>query len=330
MGDKRWSQFRLKNNLAAEETQHAASARLKTSKCRTAESTWDSNIQMRLRGHVEHFETDENVVWSKTNEVLTRVLNGEPSIGFELILMLRVAKEEILWRKAVWRHLQCVSEIGLEELLNHISKQDGPQRLMSLVSPLLLLEGCCSSSAVVKRVVAYPGIVQLLQEIIEANIGTIWQFSRGMGEQDRITFVIVTSALFLVGKFMSFPKNLETLLSWWNNHVSRFTGAALEFSQSPTTPEVFRSWCHSFLFINDVKCTLEDATIREPFEVIRNLNRTGYYGVFCSSLKCSVLVDRDGLLPHCGRCMLARYCSRQCQRNHWKQGHKEQCWKRDP
>ena len=330
MADKHWSQFRCDDKPAVEETQHAASARSQNTNKSLAESTRDSNIQIRLHGHVEHFDTNAYAVWSKTNEVLTKVLTGEPLFGIELTFMLQVAKEDSFWRKALWRTFQCVSETGLQELLNHTSKQHGPQRLVSLGVPLLLLEGCCSSSAVVKRVVAYPGIVKLIQKIIETNLGTIWQFSRWMCEQDYITCMVVTYALFLVGKFMSFPKKLKTLLPWWNNHVSRFTDAALKFSQSPTTPEAFHTWCYSFLFINDAKCTIEDGTIREPFEVIRNLNRSGYYGVFCSSLKCSVLVDRDGLLPHCGRCMLARYCSRQCQRDHWKQGHKEQCWKRDP
>ena len=331
MADKRGSQFRCNKKTAGDETQHAASARsLKTSKC-TAESTWDSNIQMRLRrGHVEQFEADENVFRSKTNEMLTKVLNGDPSIGFELILMLQVANEEIQWRKALWRHFQCVSECGLQKLLYHISEQNGPQRLVSFGAPLLLLEGCCSSSAVVKRVMAYPGIVELILGIIETNIRKIWQFRKGMSDADCLTCMLLTCALFLVGKFMSFPKDLKRLHAWWNKHLSPLINDAVKFSQAPSTPEGFRAWCDSLLLINDVKFGMENDAIREPYEAIRNLNRTGFYGVFCSSLKCSVLVDRDGLLPHCGRCMLARYCSRQCQRDHWKQGHKWQCWKRDP
>ena len=31
----------------------------------------------------------------------------------------------------------------------------------------------------------------------------------------------------------------------------------------------------------------------------------------------------------CGRCLLAVYCSQQCQRRHWKAGHKEQCFTKE-
>ena len=329
MADKHWSQFRSNSKTEADEDQHAASVcGLKTSKL-SAESTRDSNIKMILRGHVEHFKTNAPVVWSKTNEMLTRVLNGEPSFGLELILTQQVANEDSLCRKALWRLFQTVSECGLHELLKHISKQYGPQRLVYLGGPLLLLEGCCSSSAVVKRVLAYPGIVKLIQEFIETNIETNWQFSKGMSDSDSITCVIGTCALCLVGKFMSFPKDLKRLLAWWNNHMSPLMDATVKFSQSSSTPEGFGTWCDALILINDVKLAIENGAIREPIQVIGSLNYTGFYGVFCSSLKCSVLVDRDGLLPHCDRCMLARYCSRQCQRDHWKQGHKWQCWKRD-
>ena len=329
MADKRKSQMGSTDKTTAAATEHAALAYgLKTGKCFAESTLKDSNIQMRLRGHVEHVDTNEYDVLSKTNEMLTRVFTGEPLFGFELTHMLYAADKERLCRNVLWRCFQSVSECGLRELLYHISKNDWTQRLLSLGVPLLLLDGCSSSSAVVKRIAVYPGFVELMQAIVETNMGTIWQEMRNkhayLGD---CPAVIV--ALTLVGKCMSFTKKLR-LLTWWNIHVSPHIDTALKFSQSPSTPGIFRLWCKSLLLINDVKCMIENGNMREPFNIICALNRTGQYGVYCSSLKCSVLVDKDGLLPHCGRCMLARYCSRQCQRDHWKQGHKEQCWKRDP
>ena len=330
MADRHWSQFRSNSTTEADEDQHAASVcGLKTCKL-SAESTRDSNIKMRLRGHVEHFGTNAPVAWSNANEMLARALNVGDSFGFQLTLMLQAANIDSVCRKALWRQFQIVSDFGLQELLKHISEQNGPVRLVLLGAPILLLDGCCSSSAVVKRVATYPGIVELIQGVIETNIGIMWLFSKVMGDSDCVTCEIVTCALSLVGKFMSFPRDLKRLLAWWNNHVSPLIDATVKLSLSPSTPGAFIPWCDSLLLINDVKLAIENGAIREPFEVISSLNRAGYYGVFCSSLKCSVLVDKDGVLPHCGRCMLARYCSRQCQRDHWKQGHKEQCWKRDP
>ncbi len=49
------------------------------------------------------------------------------------------------------------------------------------------------------------------------------------------------------------------------------------------------------------------------------------YMVFCSSPECRKQELTDKMLKHCGQCMLARYCSPECQRFHWKNGHRKCC-----
>ena len=47
--------------------------------------------------------------------------------------------------------------------------------------------------------------------------------------------------------------------------------------------------------------------------------------LFCSSPGCRKLQDDMEKFRYCGACKLARYCSEECQREHWKVGHKSSC-----
>jgi MYND finger len=40
---------------------------------------------------------------------------------------------------------------------------------------------------------------------------------------------------------------------------------------------------------------------------------------------CGTLERKVGNLKNCGKCRQTRYCSRDCQLKHWKQGHKKKC-----
>ena len=48
---------------------------------------------------------------------------------------------------------------------------------------------------------------------------------------------------------------------------------------------------------------------------------------FCSAPSCRKLNEGSSSqkFHYCGACKLSRYCSANCQREHWKQGHKEMC-----
>lgn len=52
------------------------------------------------------------------------------------------------------------------------------------------------------------------------------------------------------------------------------------------------------------------------------------YIIVCSAPGCYEVTDRDCVMRQCGRCRLSRYCSRECQKAHWKYGHKK--WCQDP
>ena len=45
----------------------------------------------------------------------------------------------------------------------------------------------------------------------------------------------------------------------------------------------------------------------------------------CSAYECKKIEPQVGAFKHCGRCRLKYYCSIKCQKNHWKNGHKEEC-----
>ncbi|KAK3585518.1 hypothetical protein CHS0354_022927 [Potamilus streckersoni] len=47
--------------------------------------------------------------------------------------------------------------------------------------------------------------------------------------------------------------------------------------------------------------------------------------IFCSSPSCRRLSNGVDKFRYCGACKLSRYCNTQCQKEHWKKGHKKNC-----
>ena len=39
---------------------------------------------------------------------------------------------------------------------------------------------------------------------------------------------------------------------------------------------------------------------------------------------------KSGATQQCSRCKVVKYCSRECQRRHWKAGHREECCAASP
>ncbi|XP_035667456.1 uncharacterized protein LOC118410081 [Branchiostoma floridae] len=57
---------------------------------------------------------------------------------------------------------------------------------------------------------------------------------------------------------------------------------------------------------------------------------TGAVPVICSVVDCRKTKGESGeALKACARCLLARYCSVECQKLHWKNGHKEECFTKE-
>lgn len=65
--------------------------------------------------------------------------------------------------------------------------------------------------------------------------------------------------------------------------------------------------------------------IPENFPLRRYKKNVSGYIVFCSSPDCSKSTDQDNVFKHCAKCLISRYCCRNCQRSHWKHGHKKEC-----
>jgi hypothetical protein len=45
----------------------------------------------------------------------------------------------------------------------------------------------------------------------------------------------------------------------------------------------------------------------------------------CSSYECQNVESHPREFKTCMRCRTTKYCSRKCQKKHWKQGHKKEC-----
>ncbi len=61
------------------------------------------------------------------------------------------------------------------------------------------------------------------------------------------------------------------------------------------------------------------------FERIRDFFDKPTYMVFCSLELCRKEANTDSVLRHCSACMLARYCNKECQTQHWRKIHKKEC-----
>ncbi len=67
-----------------------------------------------------------------------------------------------------------------------------------------------------------------------------------------------------------------------------------------------------------------DVVSQQPYQrIAAALDRP--YVVYCSSPACRRVVQQEGILRCCAKCMLSRYCNKQCQTHHWENGHKKRC-----
>ena len=85
-------------------------------------------------------------------------------------------------------------------------------------------------------------------------------------------------------------------------------------------------WRYMLHYLNIAYCC--DIFVPMTEEEERRVNYielTSFYMILCSSPQCMALTQADRVFAHCGRCMMARYCSKECQRSHWKAGHKAHC-----
>lgn len=60
-------------------------------------------------------------------------------------------------------------------------------------------------------------------------------------------------------------------------------------------------------------------------KLMEELNQFLEVFIFCSSPTCRKLETEKEKFLYCGQCKLSRYCSPQCQKDHWKQSHKMMC-----
>ncbi|XP_060587778.1 uncharacterized protein LOC132743262 [Ruditapes philippinarum] len=67
----------------------------------------------------------------------------------------------------------------------------------------------------------------------------------------------------------------------------------------------------------------------KPKEKLQKEQEQDQIYAFCSFPGCRKLYEESLKFRYCGACRLARYCSEECQKEHWKKCHKDACL-RDP
>ncbi|XP_053397899.1 uncharacterized protein LOC128556511 [Mercenaria mercenaria] len=67
----------------------------------------------------------------------------------------------------------------------------------------------------------------------------------------------------------------------------------------------------------------------KPKEKLQKEQEQDQIYAFCSSPGCRKLYDESLKFRYCGACRISRYCSEECQKDHWKKSHKDACL-RDP
>ena len=233
---------------------------------------------------------------------------------------------------------QNVSVNGLKGILENTCKliREGHQNSPELFAFLCLLSWCCSTSAAVRRALSFPGIVPLLKGFIDtyliAFINTPFLKSGKLGNLANSLAFMMT----IIGRFMAFskPPMSDDLLTWWKaidklyekRSWSSLSNVTLRRAMNNDVDglEVVSS---SFIVVSTSMKQMQATRPPQPCEILKPYNAAHYYVVFCCSLQCPVFAERDGVLLLCACCKLAAYCSRQCQKAHWKLGHKENCWK---
>lgn len=63
----------------------------------------------------------------------------------------------------------------------------------------------------------------------------------------------------------------------------------------------------------------------KPKEKLQREQEQEQIYAFCSSPGCRKLYDESLKFRYCGACRVSRYCSEECQKDHWKKSHKDAC-----
>ena len=279
---------------------------------------------------------NEEDITLNTNKILELLASKDPYVCFSVLFIYSYEDRE----KFVFPYQlqQNVGVCGLKEILENSCKllREGHSNSPRLVAYLFVLSSCCTTSAAVRKVLSFPGIVPLVKDFINtymvAFIGTPFLKDDKLFHLGRS----LASVLTMIGKFMAFsrPSQSDDLLTWWKDIDELYKGRASAVTSNHKVHKGENNAIDALKVVSAVLIGVSETMERmqatdppQPYEIVKGLNHRRYYAVFCSSLQCPVFAEEDGVLFYCARCKLASYCSRQCQRVHWKQGHKRKCWK---
>ena len=303
--------------------------------CRDGEHVHGQNRETTLPvGYKMIPKRGEDIVLN-THRTLTFLESNNPILWSQVLDMwsIRHESETCLIQ---YQLVQNVSVNGLKEILENACKllRKGNQNSHQLSAYLFVLNVCCMTSAVVRRAVSFPGIVPLFKDFINNYlIGFIGTPFLKAGPLVNLAGSLA-AVLNMVEKFMAFStfSQPDDLLPWWKtiDELCLDRSSAICNDKLKDKVNTFDGLEIVSAMVISVSQTIKMMQATDPppsCEIMKLLDPRGYNAVFCSSLQCPVFVEEDGVLLRCARCKLAPYCSRRCQRAHWKQGHREKCWK---
>ena len=230
----------------------------------------------------------------------------------------------------------CVN--SLKDILENTCKllREGHRNSRELIGSIAALDTCCTTSAAVRRALLFPGIIPLLKDFIDTYMIAFIDTPFLRTDQLRSLALSITAALCMVGKFVVYSKTpqSEKLLTWWKAIEELYWGRSwVVLSNAKPHRNKYNNYdglefvCRAMITVSESIKLMQAKDPPLPCDIMRDLNHTKRYVVFCSSLQCPIFAEKDAVLFYCARCKLAAYCSRRCQRAHWKQGHREKCWK---
>ena len=265
--------------------------------------------------------------------LLTAVKADDQDCVRKLFVAMTIQPEDTLGKV-----MQELSEQGQDSLITLLA-QCPCQNLHKWAFYLTIIERMLTTSAAIKRMVATKNVLRKIALILRECV-QVYDFRVFFAANAELAVIIHMSTHILMACVYGSKCN-PTL---WKVIVEDLDFDKLYLWHRHLNCSERESWKDKVFEMIHVLTKFHKCPVRLSSKVIKLYRSDGYpdipdlcssrfmtfmwmdrYIVFCSSPACRRSVRKDGIYRHCSRCRLARYCSPECQRYHWKHGHREQC-----
>lgn len=230
---------------------------------------------------------------------------------------------------------QTLCERSLEEIFRLFIRED---ELLHVHTLICCFDYCLSTSAAVKYVLRFKGDYSWIQ-LLEGRFTLFMQNHFDCPDEEG-TFIlgILSRILHIFTKCLPFVNHSEELQDIFSNLLI-IRSLETDIERRLKADPAFRATekgRRTFMIMTQMRALnkmmglinsgtpmgYEKGMLHERVSVCN----PGYrYYVFCSNPRCRYINVRDRYMAHCGDCLLTRYCTKKCQKLHWKNGHKENC-----